>query len=251
MDILEWASYHAADACIGLSPGIVEGITRRGIDKKNVIMVPNGCDLDIFKPGNGQKIKIEGVNEGDFSAIFTGTHGIANGLYAVLDTASVLKKRDRRDIKLIFIGDGKLKPGLKERAKKEELLNCIFLDPVPKKQLAKLLQTVNAGMMILDNVPAFYYGTSPNKFFDYIASGLPVINNYPGWLADMITENRCGTAVSPDDPEAFADALEYMADNRDKLVDMGANARRLAERSFDRKILTEMFADWLEKVYGE
>jgi glycosyltransferase involved in cell wall biosynthesis len=249
MDILEWVSYHSADLCIGLSPGIVEGITRRGIDKKNVIMVPNGCDLEIFKPGSGEKIKIEGVNEGDFSAIFTGTHGIANGLYAVLDAASELKKRGRRDIKLVFIGDGKLKPKLKERAQEEELFNCIFLDPVPKKSLVGILRSVNAGMMILDNVPAFYYGTSPNKFFDYIASGLAVINNYPGWLADIIKNNNCGIAVPPGDAPAFADALEYMSDNRDKLNEMGTNTRKLAESSFDRGRLANLFADSLEKVY--
>jgi len=153
----------------------------------------------------------------------------------------------RDDIKLFFIGDGKLKPALKERAVPEEFYNCLFLDSIPKNKMPDLLKQVDAGMMVLANVPAFYYGTSPNKFFDYIASGLPVINNYPGWLAGMITENRCGIAVSPEDPVAFADALEYMADNRDEAAEMGNNARMLAERSFGRIRLAERFVDWLEQ----
>ena len=53
--------------------------------------------------------------------------------------------------------------------------------------------------------PAFYYGTSPNKFFDYISSGLAVLNNYPGWLADMIQENKLGIVVPPKDANAFAE----------------------------------------------
>lgn len=102
------------------------------------------------------------------------------------------------------------------------------------------------GLMILANVPAFYYGTSPNKFFDYIASGLPVLNNYPGWLAGMIDEYKCGLAVPPSDPQAFADALEYMADHREELVEMGKNARILAEQEFSRSLLADRFVEYLE-----
>jgi len=241
MSILEWLSYHCAKGCIGLSPGIVGGIKRRGIADKNVVMIPNGCDLKLFRA------KESGRNKKEFKAIFTGAHGIANGLDAVLDVAGELKKRGRDDIRLLFIGDGKLKPVLRERAVSENLDNSLFLDPIPKNKMPDLLQQVDAGMMILANVPAFYYGTSPNKFFDYIASGLPVFNNYPGWLAGMITENRCGIAVPPENPAAFADALEHMADNRDEAAEMGMNARMLAERDFDRIGLADRFVDWLER----
>jgi len=54
MDILEWLSYHSADACIGLSPGIVRGIIRRNIPASRAIMIPNGCDLELFKPDHVQ-----------------------------------------------------------------------------------------------------------------------------------------------------------------------------------------------------
>jgi len=247
MGILEWVSYHAADRCIGLSPGIVEGIARRGIPKEKIRMIPNGCDLELFDPGNVSARRPEELRDSDFCAIFTGAHGIANGLDAVLNAAAVLKARGRDDLRLVFIGDGKLKPALVERAKVERLDNCIFLPPVSKKELTALMQGCDVGLMILANVPAFYYGTSPNKFFDYIASGMPVLNNYPGWLAGLIAENGCGIAVPPDDPEAFADALILMADDKDRLREMGRNSRALAESQFDRGNLTNDCCDWLEE----
>lgn len=86
-------------------------------------------------------------------------------------------------------------------------------------------------MQILANIPAFYYGTSPNKFFDYITAGRPVINNYLGWLADMIKENNCGVVVEPDNAEAFADGMVYLADHPEKREEFGKNARRLANVS--------------------
>jgi len=173
---------------------------------------------------------------------------MANGLDAVLDAALVLKKRGNTRIRLVFIGDGKLKPELVARAEREGLDNCMFLDPVNKRKLTAYLRGADAGLMILANVPAFYYGTSPNKFFDYIAIGLPVINNYPGWLAEMITRSECGIAVEPDNPEAFADALEKMATNPVLVKEMGLRARELAVSEFDRDKLGDRFVDFLEKV---
>ena len=245
MDWLEWSCYHSASACIGLSPGIVAGIERRGIPSDRIVMIPNGCDLDIFSP-TGPKVRSDGIAPGDLVAAFTGAHGRANGLDAVLDAASELCRRQRNDVKLLFIGDGARKPSLVARAQSEGLANCLFLDPVPKRELAEIMAGVDVGLMILANVPAFYYGTSPNKFFDYVAGGLPVLNNYPGWLAEMVTANHCGLAVPPEDPQAFADALEYMADHREKLATMAVNAKALAQREFSRQQLADRFVEWIE-----
>lgn len=245
MSVLEWASYRSAHRLIGLSPGIVEGIVRRGVPREWITLVPNGCDLGIFG-GEATPWRPEGIRSTDLLAAFTGTHGIANGLDAVLEAAAELKRRGREDIKILLIGQGKLKSALKARAEQEGLDNVVFHDPVNKARLACLMASTDVGMQILANVPAFYYGTSPNKFFDYIAAGLPVLNNYPGWLAGMIEENRCGFSVPPDNPAAFADALEQAADNREMLQAMGQRARELAIREFDREKLANRWVDWLE-----
>ena len=249
LEMLEWFSYHAATACIGLSPGIVRGIVKRGINEKKVAMIPNGCDLDLFDPQLVEPVRPPGVSKNDFLAIFSGAHGLANGLEAVLNAAQVLKNRARDDIKLVFIGDGKLKPNLIQKATAMKLGNCLFLEPVSKHRLTTYLRGADAGLMILANVPAFYYGTSPNKFFDYIAIGLPVINNYPGWLAGIIEKYKCGLAVDPEKPEALADALEMLADDRRMAAIMGANARRLAIEQFSRMDLANQFVDYLEEVW--
>lgn len=250
LDLLEWCSYRTATRCIGLSPGIVEGIRRRSKKSLPVAMIPNGCDLDFFTPGSARNGRPEGVAKGDFLAVFCGAHGLANGLDAALNAARELKHRNRTHIRLVFVGEGKLKPQLRAKATREGLHNCQFIDAMPKTELAGLLRSADVGLMLLANVPAFYYGTSPNKFFDYIAAGLPVLNNYPGWLADMIKQNDCGLAVAPDNPVAFADALEYLADHPEHRTAMGKNARLLAEREFDRKTLAKQFADWLEGAAG-
>lgn len=244
MSLLEWASYRSADRLVGLSPGIVEGITARGADKSRIAMVPNGCDLDLFAVPE-EAWRPDGVRDDQLLAIFTGTHGNANGLDAVLDAAAVLKERGRDNIRIALIGQGREKPKLKAEVEKLELYNVLFLDPVPKTKLVGLMAGADVGLQVLKNVPAFYFGTSPNKFFDYIAAGLPVLNNYPGWLADLIGESNCGFAVPPDDPAAFADALIEASEDRQALRRKGINAQVLAKTRFARSKLSTEWVQWV------
>ena len=245
MGWLEWLSYHSAQKLIGLSPGIVAGITRRGVDIEDVALIPNGCDLRIFSEKSAAW-RPDGVAPRDFMAVFAGTHGLANGLDAALNAAVELKRRDRSDIKLVLIGDGQLKSNLMLRAQREGLDNVVFCPPVNKRRLAGLMASTDLGLQLLANVPAFYYGTSPNKFFDYIAAGLPTLINYPGWLASLVRIHACGLAVPPDSPKAFADALEYAADSRVKMQEMGRRGLELARSQFDRALLATKFVAWLE-----
>ena len=244
MGVLEWLSYKSAHRLIGLSPGIVEGIIQKNIDSSKIMLIPNGCDLDIFsniiKPWRPSE-----VADDDFMAVFTGTHGIANGLNAVIDAASLLQAQGYDKIKFVLIGQGKLKPALQERVKTESLKNVIFLDPVAKTELACLLAGADIGLQILANIPAFYYGTSPNKFFDYLSANLPVLTNYPGWVADLITKNKCGYAIQPENPELFSQALRHAMDNKELLA-MGDNSLKLAQKKFDRVQLAATFLGWIE-----
>lgn len=244
LSFLEWASYKSATRLIGLSPGIVEGIVKRGIGVNHIALIPNGCDLEIFDDVEA-KWRPDTIGEKDLLAVFSGTHGAANGLDAVLDAALVLQNRQRNDIKILLIGQGMKKPWLQQRAAVENIKNVIFHDPVNKEKLAQLLASADVGLQILADIPSFYYGTSPNKFFDYISAGLPVLTNYPGWVANMIEDNKCGFPVEPGSPEAFADALEAAADDRVKLKLAGDNSRKLARKNFDRNQLSGEWVKWV------
>ena len=124
----------------------------------------------------------------------------------------------------------------------------IFCDPVGKRKLAGLMAATDVGLQLLANVPAFYFGTSPNKFFDYIAAERPVLVNYPGWIANEVVDAQCGFAVPPENAEAFADALEAAEGNRLELRNMGQRALDLAKAKFDRNVLAEKFAAFLEQA---
>ena len=251
MSLLEFLGYRSADACVGLSPGIVEGIRSRSAASLPIAMIPNGCDLEVFHPSKRTRLSLPGIAPGDFVAGFTGAHGVANGLDALLDVAAELKRRGDQRVKLVFIGDGKEKERLALKAAEAGLTNCLFFPPVPKTELGAITASLDCGLMVLRDVPAFYHGTSPNKFFDYLAAGIPVVNNYPGWLAGMIQDNQCGVVVPPNNPVAFADALQRLAADPALRARQGVNARRLAESQFSREQLASGFAETLERTARE
>jgi glycosyltransferase involved in cell wall biosynthesis len=250
MDLLESLAYKSADACIGLAPGIVMGI-RRKAPTKPVAMIPNGSDVEVNVRDGVLPPELATTlsrYEGKLKCIFTGAHGLANGLDAVLDAAAELKRRGRDDVVLLFIGSGMMKPALVKRAQDEGLDNCVFLAPIPKQALVEVQKRVDVGLMILANVPAFYNGTSPNKFFDYLSASLPVLINYPGWLASVVEAEGCGLAVPPGNAAAFADALERLAREPAQRQEMGRRARALAQEQFSRDALASQFLEFMESV---
>jgi glycosyltransferase involved in cell wall biosynthesis len=247
LDTLETVAYKSAHRLIGLSGGITDGILKKGIPRERVTTISNGCDIDLFAENN-EKVIIEGVTQANFVAVYAGTHGLANGLFSVLQTAQVLKARKCTNIKLVLIGDGQTKKELQRFAKKHKLDNVIFVPPLSKQKLVTVLQNSNLGLQILENIPAFYEGTSPNKFFDYIASGLPVLVNYPGWVANLIKTHQAGYVVDAENPDMFARTLIAASEDPHGLVKMSAQARQLGLDEFSR---TNLAQKWVEWVCGE
>lgn len=250
MGALEWAAYRSADHVIGLAPGIVDGIARHGIDRDRISLIANGCDNELFAAAGDMPAPSwpDGVKPGDFVAVYSGAHGIANGLDALIPVAEELQRRGVSDIKLVLIGSGATKDVLVQAAKARRLDSIVFGDLVPKTHLVQLLKRADAGLQLLKNVKAFYRGTSPNKFFDYIAAGIPVIVNYPGWIAGLVEQNDCGSVVPPDDPVAFADALISAREMGPAWRALGANSRRLAEDAFSRDRLADAFIKVIQSV---
>ncbi len=249
LDILERIAYLSADGVIGLSPGIVEGIKRKTNKSKPIIMIPNGSDIDLFQnSASSETLNYPaGLGASDFIALYAGTHGKANGLNSILDSARTLNLEEPR-IKILLIGDGSEKQSLINFKDENNLNNIFFMDPLPKTEVIAWMKRADLGLQILSNVPEFYYGTSPNKFFDYLSSGLPVLVNYPGWLAEIVVKNEFGYFADPQDPNSLALELNRaFTDSRKDLY--GKRALIFTKNNFSRKNLYLNFQEFLENIY--
>ena len=240
---MERKIYAAADHISAASPGMKAGVCRQGIDENRVTVIPNSSDLQLFHPDLDGLDHRERLGIGDrFAAIYFGAMGLANGLDYTLDAARILKERGSDKIVIVLHGSGGKKQELQQRAEAEGLDNVIFSDPVPRKaDLAHIVAACDTCMTIYKATKEVTW--SPNKMFDALAAGKPVIVNVGQWLGDTVENNNCGRHVHSDRPEELADALEHFASHPETCKQMSKNSRALAEKEFAREILAKRLED--------
>lgn len=144
-----------------------------------VAVVPNGVDktrLDIQDAGLPSHLEtIFDQLKDAFVVAYVGSHGLANRLDIVIDAAAKCISRSNRRVEFLFVGDGPEKPRLRQRVSELRLRNVTFVDKADKELVIPLLLRCNAGVIAWAGVPLYQYGISPNKLFDYMLAGLPVV----------------------------------------------------------------------------
>ena len=238
---LERFLYQHADLVVVNSPGFIQHTQQRGA--KKVELVPNGSDTSMFDPQKFGKSTKDANRE--FIALYAGAHGMSNDLGIVLQAAEMLK--ERADINIVLLGDGKEKPALEKLAQNMEIPNLQFLPPVAKNKMPVALAAADACIAILKPIPL--YGTVyPNKVFDYMAAGKPVLLAIEGVIREVIEEAGAGIAISPGDPAALADGIRYLADHPDEGQAMGSRGRNHVKQHFNRPIQAEKFTSLIEDL---
>ena len=165
-------------------------------------------------------------------AIYAGAVSTVNHIGYLLDAAAEL--RDDERIAFVILGEGKTRAEMVERARRERLDNVVFLPGRPKAELVGLLKACQLG--IISGMPLEVFRPAmPNKYFDYLAAGIPVVANYQAEHNRHLEHHGCGWEVPSGDPGALARLLREGADDRERLASMGARGRALAEQQYDRR----------------
>lgn len=247
---LEWAAYHGASRVITLAPGMTAGVVARGIPPDRVTMIPNACDTGLFavpaSAGAAVRRSIPGLGSGDPLIVYAGAIGRVNGVAFLADIAAEIR-HVMPQARFLVIGDGAGRAALLERAAERGVLNeTLFVrDPVPKHEMPAILAASTAAISVLVPIGKTWTN-SANKFFDALAAGRPVIVNYEGWLADILTESAAGICIPSDDaPEAARIMAAFLSDAV-ALKAARVAAQGLAEYRFDRDVLADRFAQVLE-----
>ncbi|MBN2146722.1 MAG: glycosyltransferase family 4 protein [Anaerolineales bacterium] len=245
---LERFLYRRADALVVNSPGYIQHVRERGAQR--VELIPNGADPAMFTAGTSERAAFRqqvGLGE-HFVALYAGAHGMSNDLGVVLQAASLL--RDREDIRIILLGDGKEKAALQQQARDLGLSNVIFLPPIAKNEMAVALAAADACIAILKPIE-MYKTTYPNKVFDYMAAGKATILAIDGVIREVVEKARAGIAVAPGDAPALAQAVRTLADNPQRAAEMGARAQAYVAAHFDRAALANVLEALLQRLTAE
>jgi glycosyltransferase involved in cell wall biosynthesis len=241
---LETFLYRHADQVVINSPGFNEHVKLHGA--RNVTLIPNSVDADMFAvhPGRSDSREKYGLKN-EFAVIYAGAHGLSNDLGVVLDAADIL--REEKNILFLLVGDGKEKPTLMARATQLDLNNVRFLPPQPKTSMPALLAAADAGLAILKPLE-MYKTTYPNKVFDYMAAGKPVILAIDGVIRQVVETAKCGIFVKPGDASELAAVIRELARDPSHCKTMGVSGSQYVRKHFDRKDIASSFQKLLEKM---
>lgn len=241
--------YKHSEHVVALSPGMQDGVIKAGTPIEKTSMIPNMSKPDIFHPHevNADIVKRFNLDLSKFNVIHFGMLAVANGLEYIAKAAIELKKRGDNTINFIFMGEGAMEPELKEIARNEGLSNMHFLGNYPVGVVAEVTNCCDASITSFKNLPILTTN-SPNKLFDSLSAGKPIIVNSAGWTKDLVEQERCGFYVDVEKPEMLATKLLEYKDQTELLEEWGKNARRLSVEVYDKAKLSAQVADVLEQI---
>lgn len=245
---LERGLYGAAKRVVVCSESAAENVRAKGVDAEKIILIPNLADIPLFSAAKPRPEYFESLGlDGRFVAVYAGAMGKANGVDQLAAAARSLRAAGEDGIAIVALGNGSERPRLEAEA--QALPNLVVPPPIAREEVAGVILAAGATITLYASYPILETG-SPNKFFDGLAAGKPVVVNTGGWLRRLAEENKAGIYTPPGDHEALASALVRLARDSALAEELGRNGRALAEREFDANLLAARFRETLESVVG-
>jgi len=154
-------------------------------------------------------------------------------------------------IEFHLYGWGSCKDELSAMVRDLRLKNITFHDPVPKNMVPDVLCAADILLLNYARIGIGKYGISPNKLWEYMASGRPIVFAHEA-ANNPIAEFRCGLSVAPEDPECLADAIRTLAtmDPADRQA-MGGRGLNYVRAHHDWLLLAEQLDTLLGDVLQE
>lgn len=235
--------YKHADYIIALSKGMKNNILSKGNFKNKLSVITNLANLEMYNniEIDEKKIKKNYGLENKFVCIHPGTMGFVNGLEFILDTAEITK--EQKDIHYLLIGSGNEKNYLENIVDNKKLTNVTIADSLPKKEIIKVIKASDLGLMVVRNEFKILEDNSANKFFDFLAAGLPIIINYKGWQKEALEDNRAGFSTLT--PKQMAKKIVELKENDELRNNMAQNSNILAKK-YSKKQACERLLDIIE-----
>ena len=251
LDLLEKVElflYRRASAVVSVTHAFKADLSRRGIGASKIHVVTNGADLTHFRPRPRDAVLEAQLGlAGKFVIGYVGTHGMAHALGTVLDAAKMVQNQAKGDrLRFVLLGDGAQKSALKARAADMGLGSVIFIDTVPKAEVARYWSLLDVSIVHLKREPLFAT-VIPSKLFECMAMGIPVLHGVAGESAEIVLRDQVGEVFTPEDAGELAMASQRLVDDPSALATMSANGVKAA-RAYDRTVLAGRMLEILASV---
>lgn len=174
---------------------------------------------------------------------FSGTMGLSYDLDTVIDAARLLQNKGEDRVRIVIAGDGDAAARL--RKKSEGLRTVVLTGWLGPRELWGLLKTSSVGLApyVRDTLQ-----TLPNKIFEYMAAGLPILSSLRGECEQMLMDEGIGVSYQAGDAESLADAIQRLLKNPAAVKEMASRARKLFQSRFSAQVVYSAYAEYLEGI---
>ena len=232
LSLLERVAYRAADLIVIVPPHADRRVRELGTDPARCVAVPNAASAERAEPTPipDTLAAVFDAHPGDDILLYTGAQGVSNGLGVVIDALDVLGRDhpavyDR--LSVVLVGDGGDHDRLVALAAERGHRALAFHQPIAKSCIPAALERASLLLVAFAEAPVYDYGVSPNKLFDYMAAGRPVV--LASRLSDTpVHEADAGATYDPASASSLAEAVVgLMGRSPAERHAMGARARDL------------------------
>jgi glycosyltransferase involved in cell wall biosynthesis len=239
LECLERFLYRRADRVVIMASGVRAAVEAKGVPASQIAFIPNAADPADFAPSAGRDELRRRYGFSRRTAVYAGAHGPANGLDLLVRAARAVPEID-----VVLVGSGMEKVRLQEMAR--DIPTVRFLDPMPKNEIPDLLHAADVGLHVLADVDLFRAGVSPNKVFDYMAAGLPIVTNSPGVVGDLVLQADAGYVTEPG--HLVHGLTQLVHAGYDELAKRGAAGRQWIQDNQSRTAMAHALADLLDQL---
>lgn len=178
----------------------------------------------------------------DIWVIYAGSLGNTYDILTIMDAAKSLSNYSH--IKILIAGDGPLKDQIIKKISKDELKNVQYLGKVDNQELFHLYALCDIGLCAYSK---YSNVGMPDKIYDYMAAGLPIINSLKGELQHLIEDNRLGVQYEAGNPVSLSAAIESLMNDGEGRSRMAKNSYSFAER-FDQQKQYRNYVEFVNRV---
>ena len=173
--------------------------------------------------------------------MYQGTLNTGRGIYQVLDAMVLLD-----GVLFVIVGDGYDLKNIKKHAAELKITGKVkFTGQVPLDQLPAYTSQADLGLVLEENVGLSYLYSLPNKLFDFIHAGVPVLASPLVEIKKIYEKYEIGEMIESHDPGHIAGKINFMLNNNDKRALWKENLKKAAE-----EYCWENEEKELEKIYS-
>jgi len=235
--------YSMADYTIGVSKTYVDRAKKANKNSKKYLTVYIGTDLEYFDRCKNS-FYIEKPKK-EFWVIYIGTLGYSYDVKTCIKTIAILNKAGFNNIKFMVIGKGPFEQTLRKYAKDLKAM-VVFMGYLMYDEMTSYLIKSDIAVNAISKRSK---GSITNKICDYLAAGLPILNSSRNnEFMKIVVDYKLGFNYMPGNCEELEKYIKVLYNDRNKRLRLGKNARKLAERYFNRKNTYKKIYELIEKI---